>query len=274
MVGATATIFADGYASSLIQIRSGVRQGCPLAPLLFAIATVPLIYSVHRAVQHQQLTPAIEVNGQPIIISLYADDVTLFLPWQQEAFSSAMQLLQQFCAGTNSRINAQKTEFMSIGEDKPLPGWMADLGWRKMERHMVVRYLGFPFSPAAPSSQMWALTFDKISARLKHWEDQYITFEGRVILLKVVLAAIPQYIAMFQKLQLPHLRQLNRLFSNFLWGHNQQDSKSSSIFLHEDSRAAGTGCQSAVESALGDDLDEAAMETMVEIGIFQLVRFA
>ncbi|KAL3696772.1 hypothetical protein R1sor_010848 [Riccia sorocarpa] len=87
MVGAQVTAYMQGYASAPFSLDSGVRKGCPLAPLLFALASVPLVNLFNQAVLNQTLTPALLVNGAPVITTLYADDVSLFLPWDESDFA-------------------------------------------------------------------------------------------------------------------------------------------------------------------------------------------
>jgi hypothetical protein len=66
-------IWNSGKASDPISIRKGVKQGCPLCPLLFNICVDPLISYIKNA----------EVNGYvtkelgDVRIQAYADDMIL-----------------------------------------------------------------------------------------------------------------------------------------------------------------------------------------------------
>ncbi|KAL3689547.1 hypothetical protein R1sor_015856 [Riccia sorocarpa] len=85
-VGAKWAIYAEGMVSREIVLLSGVRQGCPLAPLLYALATVPLIKLLFREVHHSKLQPILMVEGSPAIVSLLAGDTAVFLPIDQHCF--------------------------------------------------------------------------------------------------------------------------------------------------------------------------------------------
>ena len=70
-----ATVTTNSYCSSSFSLGSGTPQGCPLSPLLFPLAIEPLAELIRS-------TPAIKgflVNGKIHKISLYADDVLLYL---------------------------------------------------------------------------------------------------------------------------------------------------------------------------------------------------
>ncbi|KAL3700096.1 hypothetical protein R1sor_018118 [Riccia sorocarpa] len=60
MTGAVAHIYAEGRISAPISIQSGVRQGCPLAPLLYAIAFIPLVHLFSEAARANQVEPALK----------------------------------------------------------------------------------------------------------------------------------------------------------------------------------------------------------------------
>ncbi|KAL3677926.1 hypothetical protein R1sor_020882 [Riccia sorocarpa] len=84
--------FSWGQVSFPFNLGSGVQQGCPLAPLLYGIATIPLINLFDQAVAAGCLQPAFKVQGVPILITLYADDISLFLPRDRKSFMEAQAL--------------------------------------------------------------------------------------------------------------------------------------------------------------------------------------
>ena len=56
-------------------MERGVRQGCPISPLLFII-TLELLA---RNIRHNELIKGLKFSEKIIKIKLYADDATLFL---------------------------------------------------------------------------------------------------------------------------------------------------------------------------------------------------
>lgn len=53
--GASSKIHANGLFSNEIPDSKGVRQGCPLSPLLFAISSQPLMDFLDHLLRTQQL---------------------------------------------------------------------------------------------------------------------------------------------------------------------------------------------------------------------------
>lgn len=66
----TDKVVANGWPSQVFDLSRGMRQGCPLSPLLYALASEPLAMSV-------QANP--EIRGKTEKISMYADDILLYL---------------------------------------------------------------------------------------------------------------------------------------------------------------------------------------------------
>lgn len=75
----TAAFLANGYASEQVEMENGIRQGCPLAPMLFILAVDLFVRAIHAARQ----CPGIEIQSPcgsiNIPVAAFADDLTLFL---------------------------------------------------------------------------------------------------------------------------------------------------------------------------------------------------
>ena len=69
----TANIILNGEALGAFPLRSGIRQGCPLSPLLFNI-TLDVLAS---AIRQQKEIKGIQIGKEEVKLSLFADDDTL-----------------------------------------------------------------------------------------------------------------------------------------------------------------------------------------------------
>lgn len=65
----------NGFVSSPFDISRGTRQGCPLSPLLFALAMEPLVEALRRSDDYQ----GIWIGRQTYKLSMFADDLVLYL---------------------------------------------------------------------------------------------------------------------------------------------------------------------------------------------------
>ncbi|KAF1336462.1 Reverse transcriptase precursor, partial [Globisporangium splendens] len=74
----TAKYLVNGELSREWEVKSGIRQGCPLAPLLFIVAAEILALAVQQD-PHQEGTRATRSGAEPHLISTFVDDSAVFL---------------------------------------------------------------------------------------------------------------------------------------------------------------------------------------------------
>ena len=71
----TANIIFHGEKLKAFPLRSEIRQGCPLAPLLFNIVLEVLA----TAIREEKEIKGIQIGKEEIKLSLLADDITLYM---------------------------------------------------------------------------------------------------------------------------------------------------------------------------------------------------
>jgi hypothetical protein len=70
-----ANIILNGEKLKPFPLKSGARQGCPLAPLLFNID----LECLPRAISQEEEIKAIQTSKEVVKLSLFADDIILYL---------------------------------------------------------------------------------------------------------------------------------------------------------------------------------------------------
>ena len=71
-----ANIILNGEKLKAFPLRSGIRQGCPLSPLLFNIVFGSPSYSNQRK---KKEIKGIQIRNEEIKLSLFADDMILYI---------------------------------------------------------------------------------------------------------------------------------------------------------------------------------------------------
>ena len=86
-------------------LRSGIRQGCPLSPLLFNIVLEVLA----TAIGEEKEIKGILIRKKEVKLSLFADDMTLFIENPKDATRKLLELINEFGKVAGYKINAQKS---------------------------------------------------------------------------------------------------------------------------------------------------------------------
>ena len=102
---AKAVLRINGILSNTINCNKGVRQGCPLSPILFCLYVSDLVPSIGAVVGGVRLFDE-TINGL-----LYADDVVL-LANSEESMRKSLLELEQFTYKWKLVVNIKKTKMM------------------------------------------------------------------------------------------------------------------------------------------------------------------
>lgn len=107
----TAVVITNGRRSEPFPIARGVRQGCPLSPLLFALALEPLAETIRLHTNVKGIT----IGHKEHKIALYADDILVFLSSPQLSISAIMDIFNEFSNISGYKLNFSKSEAMPLG---------------------------------------------------------------------------------------------------------------------------------------------------------------
>lgn len=88
-----AEIMVDGRCSQSIKLEQGIRQGCPLSPLLFNLSIEILAIAIRLCNEIQ----GIQILGTSHKIALYADDVVIFLPKSYPIIHCVRMYFDEIC---------------------------------------------------------------------------------------------------------------------------------------------------------------------------------
>ena len=86
-------------------LRSGTRQGCPLSPLLSNIVLEVLA----TAIREEKEIKGIQIGKEEVKLSLFADDMILYIENPKDAARRLLQLINEFGKVAGYKINAQKS---------------------------------------------------------------------------------------------------------------------------------------------------------------------
>ena len=96
-------------------LRSGIRQGYPLSPLLFNIVLEVLA----TVIREENGMKGIQIGKEEVMLSLFADDMILYIENVKDATSKLLELINEFGKVTGYKIYAQKSlGFLYTNDEK------------------------------------------------------------------------------------------------------------------------------------------------------------
>ena len=111
----TANIVLNGEKLKPFPLRSGRRQGCPLSPLLFNI----VLQILATAIRDEKEIKGIQFGKEEVILSLFADDMILYIENLKDAPRKLLELINEFGKVAGYTINAQQSlAFLYTNDEK------------------------------------------------------------------------------------------------------------------------------------------------------------
>ena len=103
----TANIILNGEKLKAFPLKSGIRQGCPLSPLLFNLVLEVLTI----AIREEKEIKRIQIRKEEAKFSLFADDMIVYTENPEDSIRKLLELISEF---SSFRIQNQYTEITCI----------------------------------------------------------------------------------------------------------------------------------------------------------------
>lgn len=160
----------------------GTHPGCPLFPLVFALAIEPLA----RAIITNANIKGYQKGEGEFKLSLYADDVLMFLPDPIVSLPNLLNTLKSFHAFSWLGVNLAKCLPLPINIPSHISSSLKDTFGFSLSNN-TLQYLGVRLSPS-----LWAMynanypqAFNKVKQWLRLWSSFHISLLGRVTAIKM-----------------------------------------------------------------------------------------
>eukprot|EP00253_Pinus_taeda_P009858 PITA_09858 len=209
----------NGRSTEFFTASRGLRQGCPLSPLLYAIQAFVLSFQLDFC-QQIQILPGLRMvqNVKEINHAQFADDTLLLGGASINSASSFKKELDIYKEASGSKINYSKSTIY---------GWncsannLADIA-RLLEMKICqdwesFKYLGIPIFRSIPKVSHWIPLLDKLKLRRHAWGASWLNTAGKIILIKSVLTSMPLFQHSILLAPKTFLSKMDGMLRRFLW---------------------------------------------------------
>lgn len=231
---AKSTVLINNIPTDSIQLERGVRQGCPLSPLLFLLVIEALANLIRDDARLKGITLSRNVA---IKIVLYADDTTLLLS-NPEELAVAEELLSVFEQGSGAKINRTKSELMSLCPVDQVQPVHSGFVLRSVTH--TSRLLGATIGPLFKDSAGWTNVLSRISAVLAPWRHQGLSLQGKILVWRSLGLSQVTFLAHCQWLPRSVAAKMERIMALFIWNTKRQEY-AKRLFLHIPPEEGGLG---------------------------------
>ncbi len=210
----SATVITNGLTSPPFSVHRGTMQGCPLCPFLFTIFIEPLAAAIR---QNNNIT-GIQTPNAHHKISLYANDILLFLENPHSSLPETIKLIDSFSRISNYSINWHKSSILPLRKNSwdvaaqtpPIPLCTSH-----------ITYLGINISPRL--SELPNLNYSPllktITDNLLRWMNLPLSILGRIATIKMsVLPKVNYLLTMISSQPSLHwFKSLDSIITKFYW---------------------------------------------------------
>lgn len=158
--------------------------------MLFTIVMDSLCKLFDKAEQSGILEPFSNRHSIPQRMSIYADDIILFLKAKSEEVAATKLLLNISSCSSGFRCNLSKSSLSSIFCEEDQIEALGNILSCKVEK-LPISYLGLPLSLKKLRKEDFQCLIDKLRSRLGPWRIGFLQLSGRLILVQAVLSAVP-----------------------------------------------------------------------------------
>ena len=230
-----AAVRTNSNLSPYFELQRGTRQGCPLSPLLFALAIEPLAIAIR---QHVDIK-GIHRGGLVHKVSLYADDMLLFVSDPLHSLPKLLELLKGFGEISGYKVNFQKSELMPIGKTAGEPPFNCPTPFKITNKKF--KYLGVWVTQN--HNELYKANYlpllSKLKRDLEKWDLLPLSLGGRINTVKMNI--FPKFLYLFQCLPVfltkSFFNNLKTQISSFIWNKKQPRIKHN--ILQRPRRAGG-----------------------------------
>ena len=217
-------IILNNHISSSFQIHKGVRQGCPLSPLLYVLVFETLLTKIRTSPNINGLK--LPGTNEEAKLSAFADDATLILTDYNSIFSS-FQILTNYEQASGAKLNKSKSCGVWLSKWKNNKDKLCNIHWTN-DKHKI---LGFFFGNGTFDKMNWKKPLDKFKKSVQFIRKRKLSLFGKSKLLNTNSLTKFIYISSILDLSNQTLKEIETTAFEYIWNNKTEPISRKTIML-------------------------------------------
>ena len=184
----SSSILVNGERSDSFMVSRGVRQGCPLSPLLYVLMAETLAC----AIRANALIDGFCLPGDRCIkLCQYADDTTLIV-MSDAALVEVFSLFRRYELASGAKLNVTKSHGLLVGTWASRVNLPVPLDWSAQR----ITVMGAPLSNVVDDAS-WTAPLARLDTVLAAWRPRHLSYHGRALVANTLGLSLFWYLASF-----------------------------------------------------------------------------
>ena len=201
---------------TVLKLQRGAKQGDPLAALLFILAVEILSIRLKEDpdIKHYKM------DGTTVKLILYADDLNLFMEYDEESLRKAIKILDEFKNMSGLIIQVKKTQVVLLGRkyNESTHKLCRDIDMRWDQKFKL---LGLEFNAFSDDNTTvnYDNKLDEIFDEMASWRNKFISIRARKnIVTGLFLSKLTHIAAVLPNLEHKKIKKIESRLYEFIWG--------------------------------------------------------
>ena len=213
----------NGYLSPFFTLSRGVRQGCPLSPLLYVLVSEVLAVNIRCNPRISGLS----LPGSPPLlpISQYTDDTSLILS-SDESIKATFETYDLYEKASGCKLNRSKSKGLWHGSWRGRTDPPVDLDWSSVKLKVLGVFIGI----GDLVEDNWRPRIAAVDKVLSSWCSRSLSYRGKSLVINALALARIWYVASLVFMPPRILHELCSLVFKFFWS-GKRDLVSRSVVV-------------------------------------------
>lgn len=200
-----------GGLSMPIQVRRGIRQGCPLSGQLYSLVIEPLLCKIRISLKGLHIDGSLNKSMK---LSAYADDLTVIIK-DKEDIQRVLSCIQCYEKASSAKINWGKSEALWCGTTSSIPVLPGNVEWSRDG----FKFLGVFLGSDLYKTKNWDGIIEKMCVRLSNWKWilPRLSYRGRVLIVNNLIASSLWHKMAVVDPPVNLVKDIQRQLVNFFW---------------------------------------------------------